>query len=73
MIYSVICTNSSVCDGSPSVSGDKGYCDFAQSSNGICKFCSDVSDGCTGDGYTTNGERDCKEICEGKHCNFSAF
>ena len=64
MIYSV-CTNSSACDGNPSVSGDKGYCDFAQSSNGICQFCSAVSGGCSG---TTNGERDCKEICEGKHC-----
>ena len=69
MIYSV-CTNSSACDGSPNVSGDKGYCDFAQGSNGICQFCSDVSNGCSG---TTNGERDCKEICGGKHCNFSSI
>ena len=63
IIFSVECTDSYACNGNPSVSGDKGYCDFSENSNGICKHCSDVNDGCTGE--TVNGERECKEICEG--------
>ena len=63
-LFLVQCTNSSVCDGKPSVSGDKGWCDFSQTSNGVCKYCSDVSDGCADE--SDNGKRECKEICEGK-------
>ena len=74
-IISVPCTNSSVCDGKAGVVDDKGYddkgyCDFGESNSGVCKYCSDVSGNCTDPATNaTNGEQECKDICEGKYSN----
>ena len=51
------------CNGGSSDPEAKGYCDFSQNDNGVCKFCGGVSDGC--DSENTKGKMECKDICEG--------
>ena len=51
---------------------DLGYCGFGESNSGFCKYCSDVSGNCTDPATNaTNGEQECKDICEGKYSNSS--
>ena len=65
--FSAQCTTSSVCNGSTSVVGDKGFCNFVTStSNGFCQYCSGITDGCTGI-TSGKGETECKSVCDGKN------
>ena len=64
MMLAVDCNVLTVCNGSTSVDGDKGFCNFLSGSNGYCQYCSEITAGCT-EITTASGEKACKDVCKG--------
>ena len=66
LIFAAQCTTSAVCNGSTSVDGDKGFCNFLSTSNGYCQYCSGITAGCT-EISSASGVNACKNVCDGKN------